>query len=126
MRPVTSGADHESIASVSSETSSETRIPSLPDQGVPVSTVSELRITLDGSERVVAAGTTAGDALEADGRSVIAARVNGELRDLAHEVREGDAVDPVRIGSDDGRAILRHSTAHVMAQAVQELFPEAS
>src|SRR4051794_41197367 len=88
--------------------------------------VSELHITLDGSERVVAAGTTAGDALEADGRSVIAARVNGELRDLAHEVREGDAVDPVRIGSDDGRAILRHSTAHVMAQAVQELFPEAS
>jgi threonyl-tRNA synthetase len=87
--------------------------------------VSELRITLDGSERVVAAGTTAGEALDADGRSVIAARVGGELRDLAYELREGDAVDPVAIGSDDGRSILRHSTAHVMAQAVQELFPEA-
>ncbi|GAA2090264.1 threonine--tRNA ligase [Actinomadura alba] len=90
-----------------------------------MSTVSELRITLDGSERVVAAGTTAGDALGADGRTVIAARVNGELRDLTHEVRDGDAVEPVEIGSDDGRAILRHSTAHVMAQAVQELFPDA-
>ncbi|MBC6463050.1 threonine--tRNA ligase [Actinomadura sp. HBU206391] len=90
-----------------------------------MSTVSELRITLDGSERVVAAGTTAGDALQADGRSVIAARVNGEPRDLAHEVREGDAVEPIEVGSGDGRAILRHSTAHVMAQAVQELFPEA-
>ncbi|HEX2314896.1 MAG TPA: threonine--tRNA ligase, partial [Thermomonospora sp.] len=90
-----------------------------------MSTVSELRITLDGSERVVAAGTTAGEALQADGRTVIAARVGGELRDLAYEVRDGDVVEPVEIGSADGRAILRHSTAHVMAQAVQELFPEA-
>jgi threonyl-tRNA synthetase len=90
-----------------------------------VSTVSEPRITLDGSERVVAAGTTAGDALEADGRTVIAARVNGEPRDLAYEVADGDVIDPISIESDDGRAILRHSTAHVMAQAVQELFPDA-
>ena len=86
----------------------------------------ELRITLAGAERVVAAGTTAGEALEADGRTVIAARVNGELRDLAAQVADGDVVEPV----DDrpattGRAIVRHSTAHVMAQAVQELFPEA-
>lgn len=85
----------------------------------------ELRITLAGAERVVAAGTTAGEALEADGRSVIAARVNGELRDLAHPLSEGDAVEPVEVSSEDGRAIVRHSTAHVMAQAVQELFPEA-
>jgi threonyl-tRNA synthetase len=90
-----------------------------------VSTVSELRITLDGSERAVPAGTTAGQALDADGRTVIAARVNGELRDLAGELHDGDAVEPVEIGSDDGRAIMRHSAAHVMAQAVQELFPEA-
>ncbi|TDC70440.1 threonine--tRNA ligase [Actinomadura sp. GC306] len=90
-----------------------------------MSTVSELRITLDGSERAVPAGTTAGQALDADGRTVIAARVNGELRDLAGELADGDAVEPVEIGSDDGRAIMRHSAAHVLAQAVQELFPEA-
>ncbi|GAA0590287.1 threonine--tRNA ligase [Actinomadura livida] len=90
-----------------------------------MSTVSELRITLDGSERAVPAGTTAGQALDADGRTVIAARVNGELRDLAGELRDGDAVEPVEIGSDDGRAIMRHSAAHVLAQAVQELFPDA-
>ncbi|WP_030173859.1 threonine--tRNA ligase [Spirillospora albida] len=90
-----------------------------------MSTVSDLRITLDGSERVVPGGTTAGQALDADGRTVIAARVNGELRDLAGELRDGDVVEPVAIGSDDGRAIMRHSAAHVMAQAVQELFPEA-
>ncbi|MBB5077755.1 threonine--tRNA ligase [Nonomuraea endophytica] len=85
----------------------------------------ELRITLAGAERVVAAGTTYGDALEADGRSVVAARVNGELRDLAAHAVPGDVVEPVEVGSADGRAIVRHSTAHVMAQAVQELFPEA-
>ncbi|MFI6299902.1 threonine--tRNA ligase [Nonomuraea sp. NPDC050790] len=85
----------------------------------------ELRITLAGAERVVAAGTTYGEALEADGRTVVAARVNGELRDLAAHVAAGDLVEPVEIGSPDGRAIVRHSTAHVMAQAVQELFPEA-
>ncbi|MFB4319429.1 threonine--tRNA ligase [Actinomadura sp. 21ATH] len=90
-----------------------------------MSTVPELRITLDGSERAVAAGSTAGEALGADGRTVIAARVGGELRDLAYELRDGDVVEPVEIGSDDGRAIMRHSAAHVMAQAVQELFPEA-
>ncbi len=90
-----------------------------------MSTVSELRITLDGSERAVPGGAPAGQALGADGRTVIAARVNGELRDLATELRDGDVVEPVEIGSDDGRAIMRHSAAHVMAQAVQELFPEA-
>ena len=61
----------------------------------------------------------------ADGASVIAARVNGELRDLAYPLADGDEVEPVEIASPDGRAILRHSTAHVLAQAVQELFPDA-
>ncbi|MBO0788888.1 MAG: threonine--tRNA ligase, partial [Actinobacteria bacterium] len=61
----------------------------------------------------------------APGTQVIAARVNGELRDLATRLADGDEVAPVEIGSEDGRAILRHSSAHVMAQAVQELFPQA-
>ncbi|MFC3998865.1 threonine--tRNA ligase [Nocardiopsis sediminis] len=90
-----------------------------------MSAVPELRITLAGTERAVAAGTTAGHALDADGRTVVAARVGGELRDLAHVLADGDVVEPVEIGSDDGRAILRHSTAHILAQAVQELFPDA-
>lgn len=85
----------------------------------------ELRITLAGAERVVEAGTTAGEALEADGRAVIAAQVNGEARDLAWPLEQGDVVEPIEISSEQGRAIVRHSTAHVMAQAVQELFPEA-
>jgi len=88
----------------------------------------QLRITLAGSEHVVEAGTTAGQALAESpdwSRDVIAARVNGELRDLAWPVAAGDVVQQVDIASDDGRYILRHSAAHVMAQAVQELFPRA-
>lgn len=90
-----------------------------------MSAVSELRITLAGAERVVAEGTTYGDVLEADGRSVVAARAGGELKDLAAPVSDGDVIAPVEAGSVDGRAIVRHSTAHVMAQAVQEIFPDA-
>ena len=84
----------------------------------------QLRITLAGSEQVVEAGTTAGAALPAE-PGVIAARVNGELRDLACQVTDGDVVEAVDLASDDGRYIVRHSAAHVMAQAVQELFPQA-
>ncbi len=58
-------------------------------------------------------------------RSVVAMRVNGELRDLATPVAETDTVEPVTIQSPDGLSILRHSTAHVLAQAVQRINPEA-
>ena len=63
--------------------------------------------------------------LFAESPDVIAARVGGELKDLAYELADGDEVEGVAIDSPDGLDILRHSTAHVMAQAVQELFPEA-
>ena len=59
-------------------------------------------------------------------RSVVALRVNGELKDLATTVAETDAVEPVTIDSPDGLAILRHSTAHVLAQAVQRIDPQAT
>jgi threonyl-tRNA synthetase len=84
----------------------------------------KLHITVAGGEHVVEEGTTAGQALAAE-NGTIAARVNGELRDLAWTLTEGDQVEPVAIGSPDGLDILRHSTAHVMAQAVQDLFPQA-
>ena len=59
-------------------------------------------------------------------RSVVALRVNGELKDLATVVSETDAVEPVAVDSPDGLAILRHSTAHVLAQAVQRINPQAN
>ena len=58
-------------------------------------------------------------------RSVVAMRVNGELKDLATTVTTTDVVEPVTIDSPDGLSILRHSTAHVLAQAVQAVNPEA-
>ena len=58
-------------------------------------------------------------------RSVVAMRVNGELRDLAHVLQPGDVAEAVTIESPDGLSILRHSAAHVLAQAVQQVNPEA-
>ncbi|MCP9208058.1 threonine--tRNA ligase [Streptomyces cucumeris] len=75
-------------------------------------------------ERVVATGTTAAELFTGE-RSIVAARVGGDLKDLAYIPADGEEIEPVEITSQDGLDILRHSTAHVMAQAVQELFPEA-
>jgi len=75
-------------------------------------------------ERTATTGTRAWE-LFADDPSVIAARVGDTLKDLAYELADGDEVEGVAIDSKDGRDILRHSTAHVMAQAVQDLFPDA-
>jgi threonyl-tRNA synthetase len=95
--------------------------------------VSDIKVTLvradvreeqTGTTRTVEEGTKAWE-LFADDASVIAARVGGQLKDLSYELTDGDSVEPVAIDSKDGRDILRHSTAHVMAQAVQELFPDA-
>ncbi len=75
-------------------------------------------------ERTTATGTKAWE-LFADDADVIAARVAGELKDLSYELLDGDEVEGVLIDSVDGRNILRHSCAHVLAQAVQDLFPDA-
>ncbi len=75
-------------------------------------------------ERTVTTGTKAWE-LYADDQDVVAARVAGELKDLAYVLEDGDEVEAVAIDSADGRDILRHSTAHVLAQAVQQLWPDA-
>jgi threonyl-tRNA synthetase len=90
--------------------------------------VPEIRVTVvtagQRAERDVTTGTKAWE-LFRDDPDVIAARVGGELRDLSHELSDGDEVHAVATDTEDGRSILRHSTAHVLAQAVQELFPGA-
>jgi threonyl-tRNA synthetase len=73
---------------------------------------------------LVASAESDGFALFSD-RSIVAMRVNGELRDLASPIAVGDAVEPVAINSSDGLSILRHSAAHVLAQAVQGINPQA-
>jgi threonyl-tRNA synthetase len=59
-----------------------------------------------------------------DDKNVVAMRVNGELTDLAATVTDSDTVEPVFLNSPDGLGILRHSTAHVLAQAVQTINPD--
>ncbi|WCN83628.1 threonine--tRNA ligase [Micromonospora sp. LH3U1] len=81
---------------------------------------------------VVAAGTTAADAVAAAGlpangpKAVVVVRdPSGQLRDLDWAPAEETVVEPVSLDSPDGLNVLRHSTAHVLAQAVQDVFPEA-
>ena len=85
---------------------------------------SDITVVIAGSERSVATGTTAAELL-AEEKGALVARVNGELRDLAHVLSDGDVVEPVGVDSDEGLAVLRHSAAHVLAQAVQQLNPKA-
>ncbi len=84
----------------------------------------QITVNVAGSERAVPEQTTAADLFGED-RAVVVARVNGELRDLSHVLAEGDAVEPVRVDEEDGLSVLRHSAAHVLAQAVQEVNPRA-
>ncbi len=86
--------------------------------------MSQISIVNSADAQKVDEGTKAWQ-LYAESPEIIAARVNGDLKDLAYELVDGDSVEGVAIDSADGRDILRHSTAHVMAQAVQELFPDA-
>jgi len=62
--------------------------------------------------------------LFADDAKVVVCKINGELRDLWTDLLDGDEIEPISIESADGLNVLRHSTAHVLAQAVQEVFPE--
>ncbi len=81
----------------------------------------------DGSELNVAAGTTAREALEAKGLlgpTVVAAKVNGDVVDLSRPLEHDCHLEPVPADSPEGLEVLRHSSAHLMAQAVKRLFPD--
>jgi threonyl-tRNA synthetase len=80
-------------------------------------------VSCDGSSHDVEPGATGFDLFAS--KTVVAMRVNGELKDLAHHVAAGDIITSVEMSSPDGLSILRHSTAHVLAQAVQSINPEA-
>ncbi|MDT0164817.1 threonine--tRNA ligase [Actinotalea sp. AC32] len=84
----------------------------------------EITLSAEGVERTVPEGTTGAD-LFADRRDVVVVRVDGELRDLTATLPAGGVVEPVTLDSPDGLAVLRHSAAHVLAQAVQEINPSA-
>ncbi|PIE21503.1 MAG: threonine--tRNA ligase [Arachnia propionica] len=77
------------------------------------------------AEAVKVTQDTTGLELFGDDRTIVAMRVADQLLDLAAEVTAGTEVEPVLADEPDGLAIVRHSCAHVTAQALQELFPEA-
>ncbi|RAX49649.1 threonine--tRNA ligase [Arthrobacter sp. AQ5-05] len=84
----------------------------------------QITLTVDGEQREVNAGTT-GAELYFDDREVVVMHVDGVLRDLSRPLEAGTTVERVTIDSPAGLEVLRHSTAHVMAQAVQQLRPDA-
>lgn len=86
--------------------------------------VSTINISVNGEAKSVDADTKAWQ-LFADSPNVVAVTINKESKDLSAGLNEGDEVNEITAESDEGLAIMRHSTAHVLAQAVQELFPQA-
>ena len=82
-----------------------------------------VRVTVSAEAKDIEPGSD-GFGLFSD-KTIVAMRVNGELKDLAHKLSEGDEVEGVAISSPDGLNILRHSAAHVLAQAVQAINPKA-
>ncbi|MBM4120079.1 MAG: threonine--tRNA ligase [Nitrospira sp.] len=87
-----------------------------------------IQITLpDGTRKAVPAGTTAGEALGGKSlkRDILAAKVNGVPRDLSAMLTADASIEPITFDSPDGKDVYRHTSTHIMAQAVKELFPSA-
>ncbi|VEG25908.1 threonine--tRNA ligase [Actinomyces howellii] len=84
-----------------------------------------IEIVVDGAARSIEAGTT-GTALFSSEAGVVAMSVYGQPWDLDRELPAGADVSPITLDSPVGLDILRHSTTHVMAQAVQEIFPDVN
>jgi threonyl-tRNA synthetase len=85
--------------------------------------MSSISITVDGAARSVEADQKPTH-IFADVKEIVVCKVNGQLKDLWTDLQDGDIVEGVSISSPEGLAVLRHSTAHVMAQAVQQTFAQ--
>lgn len=82
----------------------------------------------DGPSGDIQAGETVGDALSELGiasQDILAAKVEGAVVDLSRPLSASSTVEPLRFDSSEGREVYRHSSTHIMAQAVKELFPSA-
>jgi threonyl-tRNA synthetase len=85
--------------------------------------MSQLSITVDG-RAVCVADDQRPTHLFAENKAIVVCKINGELKDLWTDLKDGDVVEGVAISSPEGLSVLRHSTAHVMAQAVQQVFSQ--
>ena len=90
--------------------------------------MAEINIQLpDGVNKSFPKGTTVGEIIESIGaqNNTVGALVNGSLADFYFEVDSDSDIEPIKINSEQGLYFIRHTAAHVMAEAVQSLFPEA-
>ena len=85
--------------------------------------MSEISVKVDGQARTIAADQRPTH-IFAEQKEIVVCKINGELRDLWTDLKDGDSVEGISISSPDGLNVLRHSTAHVMAQAVQQVFAQ--
>ena len=85
--------------------------------------MSQISVSVNGSKELIDPETRPTH-IFAPMTDVVVCKVNGELRDLWTELQDGDVIESILISSPEGLSVLRHSTAHVLAQAVQEVFPE--
>ena len=83
--------------------------------------MSQISVTVDGAKLQVEADQRPTQ-IFADNKEIVVCKVNGVLKDLWSDLVDGDVIEGISISSPDGLAVLRHSTAHVMAQAVQEVY----
>lgn len=87
-----------------------------------------ITVTVDGKKTQVQSEEKAlhlfGDETKVGPSAIVVCKINGQLRDLWSDLHDGDVIEGVRIDSPEGLNVLRHSTAHVLAQAVQQLFPQ--
>lgn len=92
----------------------------------------QINVTIDGAHKTVASDAKPTlifeelypDRVKPGPDAIVVCKINGSLRDLWTELRDGDVIESISISSDDGLMVLRHSTAHVLAQAVQGLFSQ--
>lgn len=92
----------------------------------------QIQITVDGMSRVVASDSKPTlifeemypDRVKPGPNAIVVCKINGALRDLWTDLNDGDVVESISIDSEEGLMVLRHSTAHVLAQAVQETFSQ--
>jgi threonyl-tRNA synthetase len=90
--------------------------------------MAEINIQLpDGVNKSFPTGTTVGEIIESIGaqNSTVGAKVNGNLADFYFEIDSDSEIEPIKINSEEGLYFIRHTAAHIMAEAVQSLFPEA-
>ena len=92
----------------------------------------QIKVVVDGQHQTVAVDSKPTlifqelypEQVKPGSKAIVVCKINGELRDLWTDLADGDVIESVTIDSPDGLMVLRHSTAHVLAQAVQELFPQ--